>query len=106
MNTLARSCAKPITPSSRERLPVTVVFLGRDDFHTDLPEIATLRQLKLLALVHFGLEPEAADRYVLRNHGTNCSDEQSLAILGERPVSLTLVAAAESGRFGEALFLR
>lgn len=82
MNTLARSCAKPITPSSRERVSVTVVYHGRDDFHTDLPDVATLRQLKLLALVHFGLQPDAVDCYVLRNHATNCLDEQNLAELG------------------------
>lgn len=106
MNTLARFSTKPTRTKASNLIHVTVVFLGQDDYHADLPDAADVRQIKVQALHHFGLASDVADRYVLRLQGRNCQADERLASLGGREVLLTLVSAEETGRFGEALFLR
>lgn len=106
MNTLARSCTKPNLSLQREQYHVTVVFLGHDDYHADFSETTDLRQIKLQALAYFGIVSDAVGKYILRYQGGNCRDDQRLAELGGRELTFTLVSVEETGRFGEALFLR
>lgn len=106
MNSLVRSSTKPTQTQPRDHVQVTVVFLGHDDYHSDFPNTTSLRQIRLQSLAHFGIASEALERYVLRYLGGNCPEEQLLSKFGCRELCLTLVSAEETGRFGEALFLR
>lgn len=103
MNTLARSSKKL---KQLDRYQVTVAFPGQDEFRAELSEATSLGQIKLQALAHFGMGSAPAAKYVLRHHGGNCREDQRLVDLGGLECSFQLVSATETGRFGEALFLR
>lgn len=85
---------------------MTVAFLGHDDYHSDFPSATSLRQVRLQSLAHFGIASEAVERYVLRYLGGTCLEAQMLSKFGCRELCFMLVLAEETGRFGEALFLR
>lgn len=73
-----------------KRVTVTVQYVGHDDFVETFQANVPVKAIKLAAMRKFGLEPSAADQYVLQFDGADLSDDKHVGELGMTAVKLTL----------------
>jgi hypothetical protein len=76
-------------------IQVTVLYVGHKPYHGDFASTETIGQVKFKALSHFGIEPEAADKYAIQHDGADVPDNETLARLAHLHPELTLVLKEE-----------
>lgn len=106
MNASHRFGPKQKPAPIRELLQVKISHPGHADYLAAWPEHTKLGKLRTEALRHFEIGGAMGEKYVLEYRGGTCRNSQTLADLGGRKLFFTLFVKQESGRFGEALFLR
>jgi hypothetical protein len=86
---------KELKMSTHTVIAVTVEYVGQKDFVTSVPPAETLQAIKVQAMKSFGLEPGAADRYVLTYNGQEQADREHVGDLGASTVVLKLTLLSD-----------
>lgn len=79
-----------------EKVHVTVTYTGKNDFRETVPPSTTFGTIKVTAMKDgFGLDPAAADEYVLQFDNTDMADAQPVGSLDREDVKLRLMLKSE-----------
>ncbi len=78
-----------------EQVHVTVTYTGKHDFHETIPGQTTFGTIKVDAMKILGLDPAAADQYVLQYKDADVADDKPVNSLHEEHVKLRLMLKSE-----------
>jgi len=70
------------TEHGKEKVSVTVTYVGRDDFVAEVAASEPLQAIKGKAMKKFELNPGDEDRYVLQFNGVDMQDATKVGTLG------------------------
>ncbi len=74
-----------------KKIEVEVAYTGHDEFKGTFPPEDTVGTVKRKAMDKFGIEPSAADQYVLQHAGVNVDDGRDIDDFGKHEVKFVLL---------------
>jgi hypothetical protein len=80
---------------SHETFDITVQYTGKEPFYEVAHDDPTFHNVKLKAMHKFGIEPSAADKYVLQHNGVDLPEDQRVSTLDETTIVLILTLKHE-----------
>ena len=81
--------------NDKKAISVTIEYTGHAPYHDDVHGNPVIKAIKLAAMKAFGLEPSAADKYVLQYEGTDLDDTKHIQSLGKSDIKLALTLKHE-----------
>jgi len=74
-----------------KKLTVIVSYTGQDDYQDDFSPETPVGTVKSKAMHQFGIEPSAADKYVIKFNGVNIPETTKIGTLGGPVIKLVLL---------------